>query len=111
MRLVGALSNFEVVRSLKRLDAQRSQLLGQAKKTPLARRRLKPRCGYVQDAVTQVLAAASEPMRTPDIHASVEQLLGRAVSKNSVSSCLTADTRGNRPRFERVAPGLYRLAK
>jgi hypothetical protein len=66
--------------------------------------------GEVQRAVVKVLAATAAPTRGADIHLAVERLLGRAVSKESVSCCLRKGVRGVEPRFERVAVGCYQLA-
>jgi hypothetical protein len=66
--------------------------------------------GVVQRAVAKVLAAAGA-MRTADIHLAVERLLGRAVSKESVSSALRKGIRGSEPRFERVSVGYYQLRR
>jgi hypothetical protein len=65
--------------------------------------------GAVQRAVVKVLAAANSPTRAADIHLGVECLLGRAVSKESVSCCLRKGVREAAPRFERVSVGYYRL--
>jgi hypothetical protein len=64
--------------------------------------------GVVQRPVVKVLAAGGA-MRTADIHLAVERLLGRAVSKESVSCALRKGIRGAEPRFERVTVGCYRL--
>jgi hypothetical protein len=48
-------------------------------------------------------------MRLRDIHATVESLLGRAVSKDSIEWCLRMSTDAGTPRFVRVAYGRYRL--
>jgi hypothetical protein len=67
--------------------------------------------GVVQRAVIKVLAAACGPMRGANIHLAVERLLGRPVSKHSVSWCLCVGVRAKEPRFERVSYGCYRLAR
>jgi transposase InsO family protein len=64
--------------------------------------------GVVQRAVVKVLAEGGA-MRTADIHLAVERLLGRAVSKESVSSALRKGIREPEHQFERVAVGCYRL--
>jgi len=64
--------------------------------------------GTVSGAVLAVLAEADSPMRYIDIHAKVEELLGMRVSRSSVKQFLSAEPRHRRPRFERVARGLYR---
>jgi hypothetical protein len=67
--------------------------------------------GVVQRAVVKVLAAEGGPMRGAEIHRAVERLLGRPVSKDSVSWCLRTGARGKEPRFQRVSYGTYRLRK
>jgi hypothetical protein len=67
--------------------------------------------GVVQRAVVQVIAAANGPMRGADVHQAVERLLGRPVSKNSVSWSLAADARSEEPRFERTTRGHYQLRR
>jgi len=67
--------------------------------------------GVVQRAIVKVLALADQPMRLRDIHSAVEDGLGQAVSKESVSWCLRMSRTGDRPRFERVAYGCYQLAQ
>lgn len=67
--------------------------------------------GVMQRAVVEVLAAASSPMRGADVHQAVEQLLGRPVSKNSVSWSLAADARSKEPRFARTKRGSYQLRR
>lgn len=62
--------------------------------------------GVNQRAGVEVLANADRPMRTLEIQAGVEGLVGRAVAKESVS---WAPRRGKTPRFECVAYGTYRL--
>ncbi len=67
--------------------------------------------GVVQAAVLKVLAAADRPMRLPEVRTAVDALLGRPVSKDSISWCLSTGARGAEPRFERVARGSYRLRR
>jgi hypothetical protein len=66
--------------------------------------------GVVVRAVVKVLAAANGAVRFTDIHLAVEGLLGRSVSKESVSCCLREGIRRTEPRFERVSVGYYQLA-
>jgi hypothetical protein len=65
--------------------------------------------GVVQRAVVRVLGDADGPMRTGEVQAGVERLLGRPVAKESVSWSLRTGSRGTRPRFECVAYATYRL--
>jgi hypothetical protein len=69
------------------------------------------RPGWVVKAVVQVLAARQEPMQARDIHAAVEALLEEPVCWSSVKASLAANITGLSPRFMRVAPGRYILAK
>jgi len=63
--------------------------------------------GAIQDAVGVVLEQAKQPMRTPDVHAAVERLLGRRVSQDTVGSFLSVASRRPSMPIERVGPGLY----
>jgi hypothetical protein len=47
-------------------------------------------------------------MRTGQVQVAVERLLGHPVAKESVSWSLRTGSRGNNPRFERVAYAAYR---
>jgi hypothetical protein len=67
--------------------------------------------GEVKRAIVKVLAASDGPMRPADIYPAVARLLGRRVPKDSVYSCLSTDTRGKKPRFQRVDYGMYRLIR
>jgi hypothetical protein len=66
--------------------------------------------GVVQRAIVKVLASADLPMRARDIWSAVERLLGHSVPQNSVWWALSVGAKGERPLFERVAYGSYRLA-
>jgi hypothetical protein len=48
-------------------------------------------------------------MRTGEVQADVEHLLGHPVAKESVSWSLRTGSRGKKPRFECVAYATYRL--
>lgn len=62
--------------------------------------------GLIQRAVVEVLARADCPMRTAEIQAGVERLLGYSVAKESVRWTLR---HGKTLRFECVAYGTYPL--
>jgi hypothetical protein len=64
--------------------------------------------GVVQRAVVGVLSDARGPLHIAAIRAAVERLLGRPVSRESVSWCLRMDVKGEGGRFERVSYGVYR---
>ena len=93
-----------LVKQLRRLRASDAQ-----PRAIKCRRQRPRRPGWVIDAVAQVLANQSEPMRATRVHSAVEKLLGESVSKDSVDSCLSAGVRRKEPRFERVSSGCYRL--
>jgi hypothetical protein len=63
----------------------------------------------VQRAVVKVLASARHPLTVLEAQAAVADLLGRPVSKGSINCCLSTGALGDKPRFERVARGCYRL--
>lgn len=107
--LVGALSNQP--ERLVRLDRVRRKLLSQAKQSPRSPKPLRSRAGAIQNGVVEVLAATAGPMRFMQVHAAVEQLLGRPVDKGTVKDCLWKGAHSDEPRFERLARGLYRLRK
>jgi hypothetical protein len=53
------------------------------------------------------MADQAGPMRVAQVHAAVEALLGEAVSKDSVSWCLSTGVRRQERLFVRVARGRY----
>ena len=67
--------------------------------------------GAIQRAVVEALARADCPMDVGEAHAAVEQLLGHAVSRGSITSCLSTGAGPSRLRFERIARGRYQLAR
>ena len=67
--------------------------------------------GVVKRAAIGVLAAADCALTVADVRGGVEQLLGGPISRASVRSCLSTGARGQDPRFERTAPGCYRLTR
>lgn len=107
MDLTGALINQQA--KLARLDRLRHKLLRQANKAPRSQTAFPPRSGAIQQGVIDVLAASPEPMQFIEVHAAVERLLSMPVSKETVKDCLWKGARGEKPRFERVRRGLYRL--
>ena len=65
--------------------------------------------GTVRNAIVAVLAEAGCEMKVKAVHTGVEQLLGKSVSRHSVSGYLAVRARGSRPLFERTHHGHYRL--
>jgi hypothetical protein len=83
-----------------------------AKPRAITSQRQRPhRPGWVVNAVVRVLTDEDGPMRRQQVHAAVEQLLGQAVSKDSVDWCLSSGVRRKTPQFERISPGCYRLIR
>jgi hypothetical protein len=77
----------------------------------MSRRQRPRRPGWVLDAVREVMADQAGPMRVAQVHAAVEALLGEAVSKDSVSWCLSAGAQRKERLFLRIARGRYVLAR
>jgi hypothetical protein len=67
--------------------------------------------GAVQRAAMGALAAADRVLTVAEVQVAVEERLGMPVSKDSVRSCLSSGARSPHPRFERTAPGCYRLTR
>lgn len=109
MGLTGALSNQPASEKRLRLDLLRKKLLREAARSPRPAKRARPRSGVVKEAVIEVLASSAGPMQAIQIHAAVERLLGRPVSKDTVKSCLSDGAHGPEARFERLGRGRYRL--
>ena len=108
MHLVGQLSNpSRRLQSILDLPASRVNSRATQPRSQAASRRLGN--GVVQRAVVRVLGDADGPMRTGEVRAGVERLLGHPVAKESVSWSLRTGSRGGTPRFECVAYATYRL--
>ena len=108
MHLVGHLSNPSPrLLSILRLSNRRVKASRRPRLSPQGQRRLGN--GVVERAIIRVLTSADAPMRTGDIQASVEHLLGHPVAKESVSWSLRSGCRGEMSRFECVAYATYRL--
>ena len=108
VRLVGQLSNLSPrLQSILDLSGNRVKSRATQPQSQPAQRRLGN--GVVQRAVMQVLGDADGPMRTGEVQAGVERLLGRPVAKESVSWSLRTGSCGAKPRFECVAYATYRL--
>lgn len=110
MHLVGQLSNpSSRLQSVLDLPASRVKAQLRQEQSQLAQRRLGN--GVVQRVVMRVLGSADRPMRTGEVQAAVERLLGRPVAKESVSWSLRMGAQGAKPRFECVAYSTYRLRR
>jgi len=73
----------------------------------LPRSRVAPRTSSVASTVYKVISDAATPMRAKDINHACEDEVGHPVSWSTVKTCLSDHSRGTRPRFQRVAHGLY----
>lgn len=113
MQLNGALSNPQLLleSSLERLTRVRKRLLSRPLVASVGVRRLPPRVGRVSLTVSEVLRRADAPMRAKDVHRACEIALGEAIPLSTVYACLSAHSRSRRPRFVRVAIGLYALVQ
>src|SRR5437660_1165543 len=112
MELNGAFSNpFERDNSLlKRLVELQRRLLGSASSHPREPRRRAPRVKPMHETISRVLEQAGRPMRTNEIHESVEQLHGHTVLRTTLKAALADGTAASQPRFRRVRYGVYELA-
>lgn len=108
VHLVGALSNTEQDKKLRRLNSLRKKLLKQNMASTPPSRPTKPKSGLIGRVITQVLTESVEPMRVSAIHRAVEQHLSRSINLRSVRSCLSAGALGPKPRFQRTSHGCYR---
>jgi hypothetical protein len=61
----------------------------------------------VASIVYKVITEATNPIRAKDIHRACEDELGCPVSRSTVKTCLSQQSKGARPRFQRVGYGLY----
>jgi len=108
MRLTGALSNHDVA---KGLDALLDRKRGLA--SPVAGAGSKPERmvrlpqGAIQAAVHKVLRLAVDPLSPGQVHALIESLLGRPVSKDTVGSLLSVASRSEKQPVVRVGHGQY----
>jgi hypothetical protein len=112
VELNGALSNpFTRSKSLlKPVHELHATLLRQASKTPRAPQPAPAKAATpVLETVTFVLDGASCAMRTIEIHAAAEELLGRPLLRSSVRGILSSHTLGGDHRFTRLRRGVYQL--
>jgi len=90
MGLIGALSNHALQASLARLAAK-LEAPPQAIREVSQRYAHRRRPGSIRAAIVVTLSAAQEPMRSRDIHDSVETILGGSVRRGSVKAALARD--------------------
>jgi hypothetical protein len=110
MGLLGCYSNPEIQGRLRRLSEKLDRLaVSKAVPQRSARNDRRLRGGLVPKAIEQVLNQAAGPMRARDIHAEVEDLLGRSVPVSSVKNWLAKHAYGETPRLVRLDRGRYRL--
>jgi hypothetical protein len=76
---------------------------------PSARQDQRLRRGLVPQAIERVLREALGPMRARDIHAEVEEVLGRSVPASSVKNWLAKKAQCDDARLVRLGRGQYWL--
>ena len=111
MELNGARSNPRPQLELARLGEIHEELLRKAALAPRKPRSASPTRQPVLATVTRVLDQSDWPMRTREIHAAAEHLAGEPLRWTSVKGILSANASGSDPRFRRVRPGYYEIAK
>jgi hypothetical protein len=105
MEAMGAHSNPCAPVPLERLASLHTSLRAGSGATAVPRTtRRKPQ--RVLETILQILESAEGPMHARDIHAAAEELLGAPVSWPSLKDYLSTHAQGERPRFQRVAPGV-----
>jgi hypothetical protein len=110
MGLLGCYSNPEIQDRLRRLSEKLDRLvISDPTPRPSGRQDRRLRGGLVPGAIEKILHEATDPMRARDIHADVEELLGRSVPASSVKNWLAKHAQGNQPRVVRLKRGKYRL--
>ena len=108
--LLGSYSNPEIQGRLRRLSEKLERLAASdAVPRPSGRQDQRLRGGLVPKAIERVLTDSSEPMRARDIHAEVEELLGRSVPVSSVKNWLATSAQDNQARVVRLGRGRYQL--
>jgi hypothetical protein len=109
--LVEALSNPATQERLVRLSEKLAKIAasGAAPRSSVRTdRRL--RSGLVPQAIMRVLSESVEPMRMKDIHAEVEQLLDRSVTRSAIKNWLANHVQGDHALFVRLGRGRYLAA-
>ncbi len=110
MGLVAVLSNPQAEALFQRLTRRDWRQVRRAPRPRDRSRDGKLKFGTVSTAVLAVLAQTDAALRFIEIHARVEGLLAMPVSRSSVKTFLSAESRHRKPRFERVGYGRYKLS-
>jgi hypothetical protein len=110
MGLLGCYSNREVQERLRQLSDKLDRLAASdVAPRSSARRDRRLRGGLVPKAIERVLADSGKPMRACEIHAEVEELLGKSVPSSSVKNWLAKQVQDQKPQVVRLGRGRYRL--
>lgn len=109
MGLTGAYSNPEIQGRLRHLAEKLDQLAASDAAPRRSGRSGRTRNGVVPRAIERILAEAPGPMRTCDIHAAVEDLLGMSIPVPTVQCWLSKNIQGDSPKLVRLGHGRYRL--
>jgi hypothetical protein len=104
MELVRGLSNPQLGVELGELRTVLAKLAKSAAANPVAVPRRALRQGEILSAINVVLIGEPSGLRTTEVHARVEEQLGRDISYSTVKANLAGGS-----RFERLARGVYRL--
>lgn len=108
MGLLGCYSNPEVQERLRRLSEKLEHLAASnVAPRPSGRQDQRLRGGLVPKAIERVLHEARGPMRARDVHAEVEELLGRLVPASSIKNWLAKNAQGEHSRVVRLDRGRY----
>jgi hypothetical protein len=106
MGLLGCYSNPEIQGRLRRLSEKLERLAASnAAPRPSGRQDQRLRGGLVPKAIQRVLHEAPGPMRARDIHAEVEELLGRSVPASSVKNWLAKQAQYRQSQVVRLDSG------
>lgn len=108
MRLTGALSNHDVAKALDALlGRKRGLAIPTAGAGSRPKRMVRLPQGAIQGAAHEILRLAVEPLTPKEVHARIEELLSRPISKDTVSSFLSVASRSATAPVMRVGYGRY----
>jgi hypothetical protein len=110
LELNGALSNPQLAVEFGRLCSLHDDLLLRATVDPRQPRPAPIVASSILKSVSLLLERSERPMRAREIHAAACELAGRPLLWSTVRSALSVGVKGDRPRFRRLAWGVYEIA-
>ena len=111
MELTGALSNIQDLRVLRNRDHLRGRRLTLKESAELASTPLPRRPGVLLETLKLILEqTGGQPLRAKQIHERAREILGPDVRWSSVKGTLAAHATSQRPSFERMGRGWYRIS-